>query len=104
PALLEEEIRAVLDRLAAAGPTPEELLRSRHRLEAAWRWEQEDLPGLAAGLGHVALWDDWRTWQRQHRAALAVGADDIRRVASTYLADSGLTVGWSLPRPGRAIT
>ena len=45
-------------------------------------------PGLAAGLGHVALWDDWRAWQAEHRAALAVEADDIRRVASTYLTDA----------------
>jgi zinc protease len=95
---LEEALRGVLAELADAGPTPEELSRSRYRLEAAWRWEQEDLAGLAAGLGHVALWDDWRAWQAEHRAALAVSADDIRRVASTYLVDSSLTVGWSLPR------
>ena len=72
-------------RLPDDGPTPEELARSRHRLEAAWRWEQEDLAGLAAGLGQVALWGDWRAWQAEHRAALAVEADDIRRVVSTYL-------------------
>jgi zinc protease len=104
PARVEEEIRSVLDAFADAGPTAEELARSRHRLEAAWRWEQEDLAGLAAGLGNVALWDDWRNWQRDHRAALAVEPDDIRRVASIYLAESGLTVGWSLPRPARDIT
>ena len=39
-----------------------------------------------------------------HRASLAVGADDIRRVASTYLDEAGLTIGWSLPRPGRPVT
>ncbi|HEV3163787.1 MAG TPA: pitrilysin family protein, partial [Isosphaeraceae bacterium] len=103
PARLEAEIRAVLLRLADDGPTAEELVRSRHRLEAAWRWEQEDLAGLAAGLGHVALWDDWRAWQAEHRAALAVEADDIRRVASAYFADTSLTAGWSLPRPSRTI-
>ncbi len=101
---VETLIRETLDDLANDGPTAEELERSRHRLEAAWRWEQEDLAGLAAGLGHMALWDDWRAWQAEHRAALAIGADDIRRVTSTYLAESGLTIGWSLPRPGRAVT
>jgi zinc protease len=101
PDRLEAEVREVLGRLAADGPSAEELVRSRHRLEAAWRWEQEDVAGLAAGLGHVALWDTWRAWQAEHRAALAVNADDIRRVVSTYLLDHGLTVGWSLPRPGR---
>lgn len=104
PARLEEAMTAVIGQIANDGPLPEELARSRHRLEAAWRWEQEDLAGLAAGLGNVALWSDWRAWQAEHRAALAVEADDIRRVASTYLVDASLTVGWSLPRSGRAMT
>ncbi len=103
-ARVEGAIAATLARLADAGPSAEELARSRHRLEAAWRWEQEDLAGLASGLGHVALWDDWRAWQDEHRAAIAVEADDVRRVISTYLTDSNLTVGWSLPRPGRGVT
>jgi zinc protease len=104
PFRIEQAIGDVFGRLAEDGPTPEELFRARHRLEAAWRWEQEDLAGLAAGLGQVALWDDWRAWQAEHRAALAVEADDIRRVVSTYLRDANLTAGWSLPRPDRAVT
>ena len=104
PAQIEETITAVLNQLAEAGPTPAELARSRNRLEAAWRWEQEDLAGLAAGLGQAAPWGDWRVWQAEHRAALAVEADDIRRVVSTYLTDANLTVGWSLPRPNRGVT
>ncbi|MGE5755071.1 MAG: M16 family metallopeptidase [Planctomycetaceae bacterium] len=104
PLRIEQAIGEVFGRLGDDGPTPEELIRARHRLEAAWRWEQEDLAGLAAGLGQVALWGDWRAWQAEHRAALAVEADDIRRVVSTYLRDANLTAGWSLPRPNRAIT
>ncbi|AGA25696.1 M16 family metallopeptidase [Singulisphaera acidiphila] len=104
PARIEHAIAELIAELADEGPTPEELSRSRHRLEAAWRWEQEDLAGLAAGLGNVALWDDWRAWQAEHRAAMAVSPDDIRRVASTYLVDSSLTGGWSMPRSGRTMT
>ncbi len=103
PKVLEAHVRDVIAHLADHGPTPEELARSRHRLEAAWRWEQEDLAGLASGLGNVALWGDWRDWQAEHRAALAVTADDIRRVASAYLVESSLTAGWSLPRPATAM-
>jgi zinc protease len=101
---VERLVRETLDALADAGPAPEELARSRNRLEAAWRWEQEDLAGLAAGLGNVALWDDWRAWQAEHRAALSVVPDDIRRVAAAYLGNDGLTAGWSLPKEGRAVT
>jgi len=104
PARLEHAIAEIVAGLAEEGPTPGELERSRNRLEAAWRWEQEDLAGLAAGLGQFALNGDWRSWQAEHRAALAVGAEDVRRVASTYLAEGNLTVGWSVPRPARAVT
>lgn len=103
PRRIEDEIRGVLDAIASQGPSEAELARSRRRLEAAWRWEQEDLAGLASGLGQVALWDDWRAWQNEHKAALAVDADAIRRVTSTYLNDQRLTAGWSLPRPKRMV-
>src|SRR5262249_5391750 len=75
PDRIEEIIREAIGQLADEGPTHAELLRSRRRLEAAWRWEQEDLTGLAAGLGQFALWDDWRAWQAEHRAELAVKSD-----------------------------
>ena len=69
-----ERIAAELHGLREAGPSADELDRVRRRLKAAWRWEQEDLTSLAAGLGTAALWDDWRTWQAEHRAALTVEA------------------------------
>ena len=101
---MEAEILDVIRQIADSGPTPAELERSSKRLEAAWRWEQEDLAGLAGGLGLFALNGDWRAWQAEHRSALEVRAEDIRRVASAYLIDSNLTVGWSLPRPSRSAT
>jgi zinc protease len=99
PEVLGEAVREVVGRLAAQGPTAEELARVRTRLEVAWRWGQEDLAGLAVGLGQVALWDDWRAWPREHRSSLAVTADDARRVASRYLVEDGLTLAWSVPAP-----
>jgi zinc protease len=104
PETIEAAIAGVIARIADEGPTPAELQRSRNRLEAAWRWEQEDLAGLAGGLGLFALNGDWRSWQAEHRAAIGVQAEDIRRVASTYLTEGNLTAGWSLPRPGRSVT
>ena len=104
PAKLDRVILETLTRLADDGPKPAELERSRHRLEAAWRWEQEDLAGLAAGLGHFALQGDWRRWQTDHQAAIAITADDLKRVASTYLVPENLTVGWSIPRGDSAAT
>jgi zinc protease len=102
PRRIEAIIRREVDRLSDEGPSPEELLRSRHRLEAAWRWQQDDLTGLAGGLGVTALWGRWTDWPEEHRAALGVSAEDVRRVASAYLGEASSTVGWSLPRNGRA--
>ncbi len=98
PAELERRITGILRELIEHGPTPQELARARSRLEAGWRWEQEDLAGLAAGIGHAALWGDWRDWQAEHAAALAVDAAAIRRVGTSYLTEGNLTAGWSLPR------
>ena len=96
-AAIERCIREELTRLADLGPTPAELARSRCRLDAAWRWERDDLGALASGLGHAALWGDWRTWPAENLAAISVGARDVRRVAAVYLGEEGLTAGWSLP-------
>jgi zinc protease len=99
-AQLERRLSAELDRLRETGPSADELDRSRRRIKAAWRWEQEDLTNLAAGLGSAALWSDWRDWQSELRATLTVDAHDIKRVVDAYLIEPGLTVGWSLPGAG----
>ena len=85
------------------GPRDEELDRARNRLEAGWRWEQEDLAGLAAGIGHAALWGQWRDWLAEHTAAMGVDAEAIKRLAH-YVTDDNLTSGWSQPRPGKIAT
>ncbi|WP_435011696.1 M16 family metallopeptidase [Tundrisphaera lichenicola] len=59
---------------------------------------------MAAGLGQFALNGDWRSWQAEHRAAIGVQAEDVRRVASAYLTETNLTVGWSIPVSTRSVT
>ena len=96
PDEVEDAVLHLVDDLIERGPTAEEMARVRNRFEAGWRWDQEDLLALACGVGEAALWGDWRDWQAEHAAALAVDADAVRRVAAKYLADSRLTVGWLL--------
>src|SRR5262249_4250575 len=91
-----------LRRLADPGPTPDELARSRRRLESAWRWERDDPVALASGLGHAALWGDWRSWLAGPGAAPARPGRDIRRVAASYLVEENLTCGWTWPRADEA--
>jgi zinc protease len=96
-AAIERCILDELRRLSDHGPTPDELARSRRRLESAWRWERDEPVALASGLGHAALWGGWRTWLAEHRASLAVTAQDVRRVAAAYLDEQSLTCGWTCP-------
>jgi zinc protease len=103
-AAIERCILDELRRLADPGPAPDELARSRRRIEAAWRWERDDPAALASGLGHAALWGDWRTWLAEHEAALAVTARDIRRVAASYLGEENLTCGWTWPRADEGLS
>ncbi len=92
-------ILAELERLAEDGPTPGRAGPSRGAGSSrpgggsATTWA-----ALASGLGHAALWGDWRTWPAEHRAAIDVTAREIRRVAAEYLDEQGLTAGWIEPR------
>jgi zinc protease len=103
PALIEMRIARELRVLAEDGPSLDDLARARRRLLAAWRWEQEDLASLTAGLGTAALWGDWRDWQAEHRAALAVQPEHIRETVRTYFCDDNLTAGWSIPRARKGV-
>ncbi len=103
PANLASAQARILDeiqRLATRGPTPEEIDRARRRLDAGRRWERQDLMSLAAAVGTAALWGDWRDWDREYQAALAVTSADVAQAAAAHLVDSRLTIGWSI-RPAR---
>ena len=90
---LSGEFADILVEMVDVGPLEQELARARNRLEAGWRWEQEDLAGLAAGIGHAALWGNWRDWQTEHAATLAVDAAAIQRVARSLTDDTSQAAG-----------
>ncbi len=92
---IERRILAEIAQLAESGPTAEEMARSRRGMEAAWRWERDQPAELASALGLAALQGGWRTILDELRAAMAVTAQDVRRVAGTYLVERGLTCGWA---------
>jgi predicted Zn-dependent peptidase len=90
---IEEAIYEEIARLAADGPTAEELARVRNQVAAgAVRRVQSNL-GLAFQLADSeSLFGDWRETFRRSEAFGEVSADDVRRVASRYLTAENRTV------------
>jgi zinc protease len=98
---IEAVIHDELQKLAHHGPTEREMARSRARLDASWRWDKEDVLGIAAGIGQAGLWGDWRAWLAEHQRAMSLDTAQIARVAQIYLRPNQVTVAWSIPERGR---
>jgi len=100
PAEVERAIYEELDRLRREPPTEAELTRIRNRLEAGAVYRLQGAFGLAFQLAEsAALWGDWRQTFREIERFRAVTAEDIARVAETYLTPENRTVA-TLVRKG----
>jgi zinc protease len=55
-----------------------------------------------AGLTEAVAMGDWRRFPREMGAVESVRAADLQRVASSYLNDDNVTVGWFVPHGGGA--
>ena len=100
PSVLEDAIYEEIARLAADGPSAEEVQRVRNQIAAgAVRRLQSNL-GLAFQLADSeSLFGDWRETFRSTELLREVTPEDVRRVAAEYLAEERRTVA-TLTRPG----
>lgn len=90
---VEEAIYEEIRRLAEEGPTEAELTRVRNQVEAGQVRRLESSLGLAFQLVEsAALYGDWRTTFRISERINSVTADDVARVARTYLTQANRTV------------
>ena len=95
---MEEAIYAGIARLVAEGPEEAELERVRNQLEAGAVRRLETNFGLALQLaGSASLYGDWRTTFGLEERMSAVTAEDVRRVARTYLTQENRTVATLVP-------
>jgi zinc protease len=88
-----------IDRLRREPVSSEELERARANFLASEEFERESVSGLAHKVGnfHVAA-GDHRAEERYLAAIRAATPDDLQRVARSYLAPEGLTIGAVLPK------
>jgi zinc protease len=100
----QEEVReALLDEIARVrkdGVTAAELEKAKNQLAAQYTYRLETVDGVATALGMAQYVDgDHRRFLDEATRALAVTADDIKRVAETYLVDANLTTVSLRPAP-----
>jgi len=101
PAVDHAEVEAVIrDEIAALavdGPSADELTRSVVQARTDAAFQHESPARIMNGLTEAVAMGDWRRFPRELEAVSSVRADDVRRVADTYLVDRNVTVGWFRP-------
>lgn len=99
---LETAIYEEIERLAAEGPTLEEVERVRNQISAGAVRRLQSNFGLALQLANSAsLFGDWRATFRSTERLKAVTPGDVRRVAERYLTETNRTVAVLIPEEAR---
>jgi zinc protease len=94
--------RAVLDecdRLAADGPSPEEVTKVLSQLRARFVFDAGSVTDLAHQLGYFATIATWQEWRAADARLAAVTAETVHAAARRYLEPDNRTIGIFEPIP-----
>jgi zinc protease len=94
---VEDVLKAELARVVKDGVTHEELARAKSQIEVNVIRGRDGTYEFASSLGEAVASADWKWFVHYVDAMKAVTADDVKRVASTYLVPDHATVGWFVP-------
>ena len=94
---VETVIRAEVEALRSQPPTSEEVARALAQTRTDLAFHHESPGQIMTGLTEAVAMGDWRRFVRELERVQAVKADDLQQVATTYLTDLNLTVGWFVP-------
>jgi len=98
PARAEATILHELERIQHEGVPEEELARTKRQLHAQVVYSLEGVTNQGFALGFMDLVArDPAAWQTFPEALQQVTAEDIQRVAKTYLVENQRTAGWFIP-------
>ena len=86
-----------VEQLKAKPVSRKELQRAQNLVEAAFIYSQDSTFYRALQLGEYAMLGDWKLIQQVIPGIRAVTAEDIQRVAQTYLKEENRTVGVLIP-------
>lgn len=97
PAELEDVVNRELERLRTELVPTEELERAVKQVKAQFVYSSEGVTNQAFWLGQMEIVDSYRRVESLVEEIEQVTAEDIKRIATTYLIDTNRTVGWLLP-------
>ena len=94
---IEDVAGQEVERVARAGVAELELAKVRRQLRAGHLFSTEGVSNQAHYLGMYEIASTWRAFETYLDDLVQVTADDVARVAATYLVPSNRTVGWFVP-------
>lgn len=95
---LQAAVEAEINKLIEKGVTEVELQRTKNRFISRQVFAQESASSLASALGESqTVYGDWRVTLQYPERIRAVTAEDVRRVAKTYLQPENAVTGWLVP-------
>ena len=96
---VSRELFVEIERMKLFGPTEEELERARGILEAAEAFGQEEVLGQANLLAAYEAQGGYRLYDRELAELRSVRAEDVQRVANTYLTFENASLLEYVPHP-----
>lgn len=102
---VEDQLIAQLETIAAHPVTQAEVDAARQRILNGYELNYTNVNAVALGLSEAIAGGDWRLYFLRRDAIAKVTADDVNRVAKTYLKASNRTLGRFIPTdaPDRAV-
>ncbi|MBD3854059.1 MAG: insulinase family protein, partial [Acidobacteria bacterium] len=104
PTEVEDEIRSEVGALSSAPPSDDEVARALAQTRTDLAFHHESPGQIMTGLTEAVAMGDWRRFLRELELVEAVSADDLQRVATSYLGDLNLTAGRFVPENGVGAT
>jgi zinc protease len=96
-AKVEAAMKAALHEVGEKGVTAEELARAKKQLEVSVIRSRDGTYLYATNLGDAVASANWKWFVTYVDQMKKVTADDVKRVAATYLVPDHATVGWFMP-------
>jgi zinc protease len=97
PETAEAALLRELERVAEAPPMAEELARALRQSEAQFAYGRDGVTSQAFALGYFEHLGDWQGLAQHVERLRAVTAEEVQRVAATYLTADNRVVGWFVP-------